>query len=52
MVDVLEGEADDKGGDGYGRSGEPEDDEAGFGFDDACVPARVVCADEVVQPVA
>ena len=51
MVDVLEGEAENKGGHGYHRSGEPEDEEAGFGFDDARVPTTVVSADEVVQPV-
>ena len=51
MVCILKGESDDEGGDGYGRCGEPDDDEAGFGLDAARVPTRVVGADGVVQPV-
>lgn len=52
VVDVLEGEAEDKGGNAHDRRREPDDDEAGFGLDVPGVPARVVGADGVVDPVA
>ena len=52
MVGVFESEAKDKNGDGHEGGGEPDDDETGFGLDVARVPAQVLVADEVVQPVA
>ena len=52
MVRVLDGEAEDEDRDRHDGGREPDDDEAGFGLDMARVPAQVVIADEVVQPVA
>ena len=52
MVRVLDGEAEDEDRDGHDGGREPDDDEAGFGLDVARVPALVVVADKIVQPVA
>ena len=52
MVGVLKGEAEDEDRDRHDRRRKPDDDEAGFGFDVTRVPALVVVADEVMQPVA
>ena len=52
MVHVLDGEAKDEDGDRHDGGREPDDDEPGFGLDVARVPAQVVVADKVVQPVA
>lgn len=52
MVGVLEGEPEDEDGDGHDRRRKPNDNEAGFGLDEPGMPARVVGADGVVEPVA
>ena len=52
MIDVLEGEPEDEGGDGHNGRGEPDDNEAGFRLNMARVTARVVRTDGVVEPMA
>ena len=52
VVGVAEGEAEDEDRHGHDGGREPDDDQAGFGLDVAGVPAHVVAADEVVEPVA
>ena len=49
---VLERGADEVEAEDVERGHEPEDDEAGFGFDAAVVAFGVEGADEVVEPVA
>lgn len=52
MVAVLEGETqEDEPGDEEGRA-EPEDQQAGFGFEAGGVAALVAGCDGVVEPVA
>lgn len=49
---MLKCEAENEDGDSHGGRGEPDDDEAGFGLDVPSVPARVVAANGVVEPVS
>lgn len=52
VVGVSEGEAEHEDRYGHDGGGQPDDDEAGFGLDVAGVPAHVVVADGIVEPVA
>lgn len=52
MVAALQAEADEDEAGYHEEFGDPDDAEAGFGFEPALVPGHVAFGDEVVEPVA